>query len=90
MSEIVDLWKVRLRREEKELDEGSLVSELKAALADLREMGKAPKAALLVVFDGEEDVYVTTYNHARVLPATIIGALEMVKMRLVLKDELDV
>ncbi len=88
MSEIVDLRKVRLQREEKELDEETMISELRGALDDLREMGKVPKAALMLVFDGEEDVYVTTYNHAMVLPATIVGALEMAKMRLILKDEL--
>jgi len=88
MSEVIDFERVRVKREEKELDEDALIQEVRAALADLRALGKVPKSALLLVFDGEEDVYVTVYKHARILPALVVGALEMAKMRLMLKDEL--
>lgn len=87
MSKIVDFEKVRLRHEGKELDEETLISETRDALNDLREMGKVPKAALLMVFDGEDDTYVVVYNCAKVLPATIVGALEVAKMRLILQEE---
>lgn len=89
MSEVIDLGKVRLRREGLELDEEAMVAEVRRILADLREMGKTPKAALVLVFDGEEDTYVATYNHARVLTATFIGALEQAKMRIMMKEEAD-